>query len=344
MKPNATSPIKICVPGKLILSGEHSVVYGQPAIAMAVNRYVTATISSNHGAQISFDLSDLSHRSLLTFDALSHLKNRIKQKYKRFIRGEYSIREVLQKPFELAQYALSIFSDSLNLNIPHGIKIKVQSDLPIGCGMGSSAATILSVLKAMSHYLQLPLSTDALYQLALEAENMQHGFSSGLDLKIAMHGGCFYMHQDQILKRPLPNVAMSIVNTGTPDSSTGQCIEKVAPYFKETSLLNDFAAVTNRLDYAMQQQSLELMQDAIRDNHQLLVRIGVVPQRVQRFIAEIEKKGFSGKICGSGAVAGEGAGAVLVLMEDGHALTQLCKQYGYTVMPITGEMRGIHAA
>ncbi len=64
----------------------------------------------------------------------------------------------------------------------------MQSDLPIGCGMGSSAATILSVIYAIATHLHLPISQEKLFQLALEAENMQHGRSSGLDLKIVYAG------------------------------------------------------------------------------------------------------------------------------------------------------------
>ena len=97
--------MKVFAPGKIILSGEHAVIYGKPALAMAVDRYVTATITREKHPQVSFDLSDLAHKSRLSFNALHNLKDRVKRKYYRFIRGEYSIREVLQKPFELAQYA-----------------------------------------------------------------------------------------------------------------------------------------------------------------------------------------------------------------------------------------------
>jgi mevalonate kinase len=55
--------MKVYAPGKLILSGEHAVLYGQPALAMAVNRYATATVTKQMLPQISFHLSDLAHRS-----------------------------------------------------------------------------------------------------------------------------------------------------------------------------------------------------------------------------------------------------------------------------------------
>lgn len=336
--------IKVFAPGKLILSGEHAVVYGKPSLAMAVNRYASATVTHEVRPQVLFDLADLSHHSRLSFNALQHLKNRIKHKYHRFIRGDFSIREVLQKPFELAQYALGILADAMNLSLPHGVKLHVQSDIPIGCGMGSSAATILSVMHAIYNFLDKPISKEELFRLALEAENMQHGRSSGLDLRVALQGGCIYMEEDIIHHRNVPDMPMYLVNTGSPVTTTGQCVEKVAPFFKSTQLQDEFAAVTKAMDQALRQQSWQAMQSAIKANHQLLVNIGVVPEKVQHFIKEVEAVHGAAKVCGSGAVIGQRAGAVLVALEDKTALMTLCTQIGYNVVPIAGEMRGVHAA
>lgn len=336
--------INVFAPGKLILSGEHAVVYGQPALAMAVNRYVKATVTRETVPQVLFDLSDLSHRSRLSYDALHLLKEKIKQKYYRFISGDYSIRDVLQKPFELAQFAMGMLAESLNLTLPHGVKIQVQSDLPIGCGMGSSAATIVSVMQAMSQYMQLDIPQDKLYKLALEVENMQHGHSSGLDLRVAMQGGCLYMQGQEIEERAIPSLPMYLVNTGTPITTTGQCVEKAAPFFKSEQLKSDFAAVTQSMDKALQQQSWRDMQHAIRRNHQLLVQIGVVPEKIQTFISQMEAAGGAAKICGAGAVAGDKAGAVLVVMEDKNVITSAASRFGYNVIPISGEPRGVYAA
>ena len=134
--------MKIHAPGKLILSGEHSVVYGKPALAMAVNRYVTATATPQLLPLVSFDLSDLAYEHGLTLTALNRLKSRIKQKYQRFITGDFKIRDVLHKPVELAQFAFTLFLETLNRILTQGIKISVQSDLPMRFGTASSAATL----------------------------------------------------------------------------------------------------------------------------------------------------------------------------------------------------------
>jgi mevalonate kinase len=335
--------MKVFAPGKLVLSGEHAVLYGNPALAMAINRYVVATITEEMLPQILFDLADLAHRSTLSIHSLTKLKERIKRKYHRFVRGEYSIRQVLQKPFELAQVALGIFAGSLNLSLPHGVKIHVQSDIPIGCGMGSSAATIICVMHAIARYLKVPLTSDALFQLALETENMQHGHSSGLDLRMALHGGCLYVSDTTIEERALPKVPMTLINTGKPQTTTGQCVESVAPYFKTGTLGDEFSAITKDLDRALQNGPSKNITGAIRANHQLLKTIGVVPHKVQQFISQIEEIGGAAKICGAGAVSGDQGGIVLALVTDESELNVLCQQFNYSSFKVTGETRGVHA-
>src|SRR5258707_1274959 len=117
--------MKVLAPGKLILSGEHAVVYGHPALAMAVNRYVTAMATPQTAPHVSFDLSDLSYQQRFSVTALHSLKDRLKRKYQRFISGDFKIRDVLQKPVELAQVAFSLFFEVLNIKLTQGIQIRV---------------------------------------------------------------------------------------------------------------------------------------------------------------------------------------------------------------------------
>lgn len=336
--------MKIQAPGKLILSGEHAVVYGQPALVMAINRYTTTTITPDLPRQVSFDLADLAYRGQLSLAALHELKLRVKRKYQKFIRGEYTIRQVLHKPFELAHVALGVFLDRLNLPLPQGVKIQVQSEIPIGCGLGSSAATILSVMYAISHFLQLTISKEALLQLALEAENMQHGHSSGLDLRVINQGGCLYMQNQHYISRPLPTIPLYLVQTGSPQTSTGECVERVAAHFQSPLLCAEFASVTRAMDAALAQNANEALQASVRANHQLLTQIGVVPLKVQAFVREVEALGGAAKICGAGAICGDNAGAMLVVAPEMATLSALCMRYGYACELLQGDERGVHAA
>jgi mevalonate kinase len=334
--------MKVLAPGKLILSGEHAVVYGHPALAMAVNRYVTATATPQLAPHVSFDLSDLSYQRRFCLSTLDSLKDRIKEKYHRFVSGDFKIRDVLQKPVELAQVAFSLFFEVLNIKLTQGIKIHVESTIPMGCGMGSSAATVLSVVHAIANHLEMDLTPEMFLRLGLQAENMQHGYSSGLDLQVSMYGGCLYIKEGQLYQRAVPTIPMYLVNTGSPANTTGECVEAVAHYFKTSQIGNDFAAVTDAMDAAFQVAHLVHAQEAVQANHDLLVRIGVVPQAVQQFVTSLHEIGGVAKICGAGAISGDNAGVALVVTQDEAALAELCARYQYSLLPIVGESRGVH--
>jgi mevalonate kinase len=334
--------MKVLAPGKLILSGEHSVVFGHPALAMAVNRYVSAIATPQLAHHVSFDLSDLSYQRRLSLAALNTLKNRIKEKYQRFVSGDFKIRDVLQKPVELAQFAFSLFFEVLNIKLTQGIKIRVESTIPMGCGMGSSAATVLSIVHAIANHLNVDIPPEVFLRLGQEAENMQHGYSSGLDLQVSMKGGCLYMQDGQIFERNIPDLPMYLVNTGLPDSSTGECVEAAASYFKGSNIGNDFADVTKAMDSAFIAKNIEQAIDTILANHNLLVEINVVPQAVRQFITEIKEIGGGAKICGAGSVSGNKAGVVLVVTENESELIALCARHQYPMLSIAGEPRGVH--
>lgn len=337
----------ICAPGKLILSGEHAVVYGQPALAMAINRYVRATITRDETPSewLALDLTDLSYRGQLTLTALRRIKNKLKTKYQKFMRGEYSIHDVLQKPFLLAQYALGICVEAMNFKLSAGVKLSVQSDLPIGCGLGSSAATIISIMQALARDAKRGFTHDELFSLALQVEHLQHGYSSGLDLRLALHGGCIYMERDLIETREIPQLPMYLINTGVPRTSTGECVTAVAEHFKSSLLLgNEFGAITRAMDYALQHQKWEELGNTIKQNHELLVRIGIVPVKVQQLITQLNRHGCYAKVCGAGAVAGNNAGAVWVVGSEPTKIISSAQDFGYSVIEIAGELRGVHAA
>lgn len=334
--------MKVRAPGKLILSGEHAIVYGRPALAMAVNRYAEAQTTAQRAPFISFDFGDLAYQQALRFATLDRLKERIKQKYRLFLRGEFKIRDVVQKPVELAQFALSLFFEILNVRPKHGLKIKVQSDIPMGCGMGSSAAIILSIIHAIAHHLELDLSPELFYRLGLEAENMQHGRSSGLDLKISQRGGCLLVKDGQVFPRSVPQIPLYLINTGTPASTTGECVAAAERFFDDQHLADDFAAVTDAMDQAIQANNDKAFHDAIQQNHRLLVSIGVVPEKVQQFIAEINNSSGAAKICGAGSIVGDNAGVVMAAIDDVAILTEHCARYRYSLLPVTAEARGVH--
>lgn len=332
---------KALAPGKLILSGEHAVVYGQPALAMAINRYAEALVSQQQGRLVSFDLLNLKYHKAMTMKALHQLKQRVQVNYDAFLRGDVPIREVIKLPGELAKFAFTHLLEKVNHQLSDGVKLRTHSTIPVGCGMGSSAAMILCVMHALALQQGLELTTEAYLEHARETENLQHGRSSGVDLQVSLQGGCLRFQQGAYQTRQLPQFPLFMVNTGKPQSTTGECVSAVASKINHPALLADFAAVTDAMDAAISKQSLSEMQHAVRQNHRLLTHIDVVPEKVQQFIQAIEQQGGAAKICGAGAIHGDTAGVILIVAET--IPQQICEHFNYQVESITGEPLGLHS-
>ncbi|MEA2068780.1 MAG: mevalonate kinase [Verrucomicrobiota bacterium] len=330
--------MKAVAPGKLILSGEHAVVYGKPAIAMAIDRNAVFELTPQAGDRISFDLPGVEASDSLTLMALRDLKRRVEKKYHEFLKGDIGIGYVLAAPADLFRFAFIHTLDGLHRKLDSGLVMKLRSSIPVGCGMGSSAATVLSEIRAMGHYLRVDFKPEWYYEYSLEAEKLQHGKPSGVDSYISLHGGCARFQNGEARPLSLPRMKMFMVQTGIPETTTGECVMEVERNFRDSGIWSEFEDVTNAFEDAIRTNNEQKLYWLVRENNRLLSAIGVVPKPVQHFIAEIEQGGGSAKVCGAGSVAGDKGGIVLVFAE--HRPDELCAKYGYTASPVRGDPLG----
>lgn len=317
-------------PGKLILSGEHAVVYQHPAIAMAVNKHVNVKIQSHHTIFINFENNFFE----IPYKELPLRIKKIKQRYADYQLGNFDIKAIFDHPSELILLILNDYP------ITEGLNITLTSDLPIGCGMGASAAVILACFTALNDYFNITLLADELYQCALTIENFQHGKSSGLDIRISQFGGALFIEQSHRTPLNINSQHFFAINSGKPVSTTGQCVEHVKRYQHDTTLWQAFSQTTYAFKQTLEENNLPRLQDIIKENHQLLTRIGIVPEKIQYFIKNIESLGFAAKISGAGSIQGDAAGMVIVAAEDITPLETLCQHYNYQLSSITGELYG----
>lgn len=330
--------MKAIAPGKLILSGEHSVVYGRPAVAMAIDRSVVATVEDTDDGQVSFDLPDIGACDSFTMRALQEFKRRTATNYRLFLDGELGIRDVLYKPVDLFKFGFITVLDGLHRSLDSGVVIKLKSNLPVGSGLGSSAASVLSELRAVGHYLRVDFKPEWAYEFSFEAEKLQHGHPSGVDSYISLNGGCAAFKQGNARSVPLPRMPMYLVETGCPETSTGECVINVKQHFEKDTIWNDFESVTREVEQAVRENNGALMRSLLRENHRLLCRIGVVPKKVQRFVSDVEAAGGAAKICGAGSPRGDRGGVVLVLAD--FMPSAIAEKYGYAVSPVRGDPLG----
>jgi mevalonate kinase len=338
--------LRIKSPGKIIISGEHAVVHGAPALAMAINRFVTVEITEQSSFNITIDLVDLGYRKTFKLLELEKLKQQIFLRYKDYLEGNLEITKVLQSPSELLLYTCAycieyVLEHSNNFS---GLAIKINSDIPIGYGMGSSAATIIALWYAFVNFFDLEFAPQDYLDFGRSIENFQHGRSSGLDLYLALNGGCILFERDlnRTTIRSLPQIPFAFIDTGKPQTSTGECVNHAAQVFKnDTTLANKFASITLALDKAVQTGDLAGTKFYIRENNKLLENIGVVPKKVQNFIECLEQQDLAAKISGAGACAGDNAGIVLICgHKNGTSLEDIICDYSYNMLNIKGEIYG----
>ena len=330
--------MKAVAPGKLILSGEHAVVYGKPAIAMAIDRSAVFELTPQSGNEVAFDLPGGTESNSLTIMAMRDLKRRVEKKYHEFLRGEVGIGYVLSAPADLFRFAFIHTLDGLHRKLDSGVVMKLRSSIPVGCGMGSSAATVLSEIRALGHYLRVDFKPEWYYEYSLEAEKLQHGKPSGVDSYISLHGGCACFCDGVAQPMSLPRMKMFMVQTGAPRSTTGECVMNVERNFGNSGIWSEFEAVTLAFEEAIRSNDRQKLHWLVRENNRLLNAIGVVPERVQNFIAEVEQWGGAAKVCGAGTVTGDSAGVVLVFADT--PPTEICAKHGYTVSPVRGDPLG----
>ena len=142
--------------GKVILLGEHAVVYGRPALVAGVPRRLTVTITAGDGPRVDSPVAADDQRPVQLLVAVA-------------------------RHFGLA---------------PEGLVARVDSELPAGAGFGSSAALVVAMVRAMALAAGQSMEVPALLRLGRELEAMFHGVSSGVDPAAAALGGCFWYALD----------------------------------------------------------------------------------------------------------------------------------------------------
>lgn len=147
-------------PGKIILFGEHAVVYGRPALAVPVTQVqATATVSASTHIGVRIEAPDIALSSALSNLSPDH---------------------------PLAAAINRVFS-ALDISHPPDCTIHIQSTIPVASGLGSGAAVSVAILRALSTFLGAPLSDELVNSLAYEVEKVHHGTPSGIDNSVVTY-------------------------------------------------------------------------------------------------------------------------------------------------------------
>ena len=295
---------------KAILSGEYSIACGQPAIVMPVPLHTQCNIQldETRAPQISITLENFNQQASWNWEDFETLCS---QKHATWRATQ---RSILTTPFDLVLLTLWQFHQLTPLPGGH-YHITIKGHDYIGRGLGSSAAVVVSLIRALQQLSIMPLQQDTLQALAIRCEHYTHGRSSGLDPAALLAETPLWVERTppglkfEPLNIPLPS--FQLIDTGAPESRTGECVTTVRQNFPaHHALWRAFGDTTRTLRDALEKQDQTALKEALQTNHILLRKIGVVPDKVNELIRQLNQTGAA-KISGAGSVRGDQSGVVL---------------------------------
>lgn len=280
-------------PGKVILFGEHAVVYGRPAIAVPVTQ-VGAQVTVERGVDgILVQAKDL---------GLSHTM------------GQAPVDEALEPVVSLVESTL----EYLGVRLPPPLVITITSTIPMARGLGSGAAVSTALVRGLGEHFGRELSPEEVSALVYEAEKFHHGTPSGIDNTVISYGHPIYFvrgEPPQTFKVGKPFL-LAIGDSGV-KSPTKVVVEEVRRRWeREPSrfepLFDQIGQVVERAKEEMEGGNLEGLGSLMDENQALLRDLGVSSPQLDGLVKVAREAGALGaKLSGAGR-----GGSVIALIEE----------------------------
>ncbi len=297
--------------GKVILFGEHFVVYGAPAIVSALSAKTIATVERMSEGQ--YELVDLRPAT---------------PGYKE------------QKAKEQAASLDNIFR-AMNIDPRRSpVRITLSGDLVAASGVGASAAGCAAIARALSEEFGLGYDDERINEIAFEGEKGFHGTPSGIDNTAAVYGGVLLFRRRENEQRPYferisVHRAFEIVEADSGKvASTREVVADVrkmkeAHPEKFERILISYDSIVSEAVGALREGNLVRLGELMNLNMELLRQIGVSSDDLERMIAIALRHGALGA-----KLTGTGRGGLMFALTPGRALQQkvadALHQEGYT--------------
>jgi mevalonate kinase len=289
-------------PGKVILCGEHAVVYGQPAIALPLSDLrAMATIDDSGDDSITIALPDL---------------------------GE--MWRIHDSPDHPLATLMRLTLDRIGESGRRGLHVTLRSAIPIASGMGSGAALGAALARALVSHLGAAMSHEEIAALVYESERFYHGTPSGIDNTVVSHErAIWFVRGDASFDPPRPPLIepltigrpfrLVIGDTGVraPTHLTvGGVRERwLCDPQRYESLFASIGAISHEARMLLAAGAIPELGATLDRNQALLEAIGVSSSELERLIDAARSAGALGaKLSGGG-----GGGIMLAIVHESHA-------------------------
>lgn len=275
--------ITATAPGKIILFGEHAVVYGRSAIAAPVNQVQARAIVMAQplapAGEVQLQAPDIDLQARL--DKLPETHPLV-----------VAVRGVLAE---------------LGVVRPPACTIRITSTIPVAAGLGSGAAVSVAVIRAFATFLGHPLANERVSALAYEVEKLHHGTPSGIDNTVVTYALPVAFQRGQpveLLRLPAPFTVV-IGDTGI-QSPTAIAVGDLRRLWQAEpahfeSLFDAVAEIVQQARQAIENGAPERLGALVDANHGYLQQMGVSAPQLDRLVEAARLAGASGaKLSGGG--------------------------------------------
>ena len=280
---------KASAPGKVILFGEHFVVYGVKAILCSINKRITVTAEKTTDKKI-FINSEIGNLILEPNKSISEINSPLKPFY-------YLANKVIK-------------------NQDTGIQIKIDSEIPLGVGLGSSSACCVAGAAAIFKLFG-DISKEEILELAIEAERTIFENTSGADCTVCVYGGIMEYDKKQGFKKieDEPNFQLVIANSNIEHSTESMVSEVKAFTIKNkeefSKLLDQELELVEDVLKLLKENNTIKLGEKINQNQKYLETIGISNNQLRKMIEIGQKTSFGAKITGSG-----GGGCIFAITDE----------------------------
>ena len=300
-------------PAKVYLFGEHAVVYGEPAVPCAIERRATVTVERRSDSQICVQANDL------TLDGFTVTWG-----------GRTDSRPDVDVPTPLIETAMGYLDGAIEQALEAagesgiGFDITVESAIPLGAGLGSSAAVVVAGIDAATRELGVELAPQTIADRAYQVEyEVQDGQASRADTFCSAMGGAVRVEGDdcrQLIDVPtLPFVIGYDGDAG----DTGELVAGVRSLKEEYGFAADTVAAIGDIvrsgERALREDDVGEIGRLMDFNHGLLSALGVSARSLDSMVWAAREAGADGaKLTGAG-----GGGCIVALDRSEQTRTAL---------------------
>ncbi len=279
-------------PGKIILFGEHAVVYGRPALAVPVTQ-VRATV----------DVWPADFRGVWIEAPDIRLKAELRE-----IPTDHPLAE-----------AVRMFFAALHVDPYPNINIRITSTIPVASGLGSGAAVSVAMIRALSGYVGQLASDEEVNRLAFEMEKIYHGTPSGIDNTTITYARPVYFMRGRPIETFKPRKPFMIVigDTGIP-APTRQSVADLRGLWENDrrrweEAFTQVEQIVNKARNAIEYGKLRELGVLMDANHELLKQMTVSSPDLEQLVERARDAGALGaKLSGSGR-----GGNMIALVDPG---------------------------